>query len=108
MNILTHILLLLFTCGIWQYVWIVKVMGFTNKYGTEEYRNPVTKLLLCMFVPFYYIYWTYKTAKEIDNASHRKHIYTNLATICTVLSIFIGIVPPILLQDAINNHELSE
>ena len=102
-DLLTHILLLLFTFGIWQYIWIYKTTSYLNKTPNEEHRNPTTKLLLCMFVPFYYIYWTYKSAQRIDSLAISKGQQSDISTLCLILSIFVGIVPPILMQDKINN-----
>ena len=52
-----HIALLLLTGGIWMYIWVYRTTKLLNCVEDEEYRNPTTKLLLCMFVPFYFIYW---------------------------------------------------
>ena len=35
-----------------------------NDLEDEPPRNPVTKLLLCMFIPFYAIYWFYRSAQS--------------------------------------------
>lgn len=102
-SLVAHILLLIFTCGIWMYIWIYRTTKHLNCLPDEEYRNPTTKLLLCMFVPFYSIYWIYKTGQRVDKLSLSKGIPSDLATICLILAIFIGIIPPILLQDKINN-----
>lgn len=101
-----HVILLLVTCGIWQYIWIYKVTKYLNNCPGEEYRDPTTKLLLCMFVPFYYMYWTYKSAQRVDKMSAAKGIPCDIATLCLVLSIFVAIVPPIMIQMKING--LSE
>lgn len=101
-SLVTHILLLLFTCGVWLYIWIYRITGYTNQAKGEEYRNPTTKLLLCMFVPFYSIYWTYKSAIRIDKMSQEKGISSDLATLCLILAIFVPIIPPILMQDKVN------
>ena len=98
-----HILLLLLTCGIWQLVWIYKMSDFTNVVTDEEQWNPAVKLLLCIFLPFYFIYWTYKAAQRIDKIAASCGMMSDLATICLILSIFIPIVPPILMQDKVNN-----
>ncbi len=102
-DLLTHILLLLFTFGIWQYIWIYKTTSYLNNTPNEEHRHPTTKLLLCMFVPFYYIYWTYKSAQRIDKLAISKGQQSDISTLCLILSIFISIVPPIIMQDKINN-----
>ena len=102
-DLLVHILLLLFTFGIWQYVWIYKTTAYLNITPNEEKRNPTTKLLLCMFVPFYYIYWIYKSAQRIDKLAISKGQQSDISTLCLILSILVGIVPPIIMQDKINN-----
>lgn len=96
-----HILLLLFTFGIWQSIRIYRTTKYTN-IKSEEYRNPTTKLLLCMFVPFYMIFRIYKTAQRIDRMSAAKGIACDSATVCPVPAIFVPIVPPILMQDKLN------
>lgn len=98
-----HVLLLLFTFGIWYYIWIYRMTGYTNAAENEEYRNPTKKLLLCLFVPFYIIYWTYKTAQRVDKMAAAKGISSDMATLCLILAIFVPIIPPILLQDKMNN-----
>lgn len=97
-----HICLLLFTFGIWQFIWIYKSTKFTNAVRDEEYRNPTTKLLLCLFIPFYTIYWIYKTAKRVDKIARKRNVPSDIGTLCLVLAIFIPIVPPILIQSKIN------
>ena len=103
-----HICLLLFTFGIWQMIWIHKTTKITNASKRGEYRNPTTKLLLCLFVPFYMIYWTYITAQRIDEIAKDNDVQSDIGTICLVLAIFVGIVPPILMQDKINKISSGE
>ena len=97
-----HVCLLLFTFGIWLLIWIYKVTKFSNFVTDEPASNPVTKLLLCLFVPFYQIYWTYKTATRIDKIAKAQGKLSDLATVCLILAIFVPIIPPILMQDKIN------
>ena len=97
-----HICLLIFTFGIWQMIWIYKQTKFTNIASGEEERNPATKLLLYLFIPFYSIYWTYKTAQRIDSIGRERGVHSDLGTVCLILAIFVPIVPPILMQDKVN------
>ena len=97
-----HICLMFFTFGIWYMIWICRATRFTNAAKGENERNPITKLLLCLFVPFYMIYWTYKTALRIDKIAKARGISSDLGAICLVLAIFVSFVPPILMQDKIN------
>ena len=39
-----HVLLLLFTFGIWYYIWIYRMTGYTNAAENEEYRDPTKKI----------------------------------------------------------------
>lgn len=97
-----HVLLLLLTCGIWLYVWIYRTTGYLNRLEDEEPQNPTTKLLLCMFVPFYFIYWMYKNAQRLDKLAAQNGVASDLTTLCLILAIFVPIIPPILMQDKIN------
>ena len=102
-GLVKHILLLLFTFGIWYLIWIYRTTDNLNCLSDEPPRNPATKLLLCMFVPFYSIYWVYKSAQRIDRLSAMAGRPSDSATLCLILAIVIGIVPPILMQDKINS-----
>ena len=102
-GLVKHILLLLFTFGIWYLIWIYRTTDNLNCLDDEPPRNPATKLLLCMFVPFYSIYWVYKSAQRIDRLSAMAGQSSDSATLYLILAILIGIVPPILMQDKINS-----
>lgn len=101
-GLLKHILLLLFTFGIWQCLWIYRTTRFTNRLENEPEMSPGVQLLLYLFVPFYSYYWTYKCAKRIDGVSRANGLGSDLAVLCLILAIFIGILPPILMQEQIN------
>lgn len=102
-DLVKHILLLLFTFGIWHYIWVYRMTRYTNAVEDEEPRNPTNKLLLCLFVPFYLIYWTYKTAQRVDKMAAAAGISSDLSTLCLILEIFLPIIPPILLQEKMNS-----
>ena len=101
-SLVSHVLLLLLTFGIWQLIWIYRTTRYLNCLPDEEYRNPATKLLLCMFVPFYSTYWVYKSAQRIDKLAAAADVVSDLAVVCLILEIFVPLVPPILMQDKIN------
>ena len=101
-SLVAHVLLLLFTCGIWHIIWIYRTTRYLNCVPGEEYRNPGTKLLLCMLVPFYSIYWVYKTAQRIDKLAATVDVVSDLTVVCLILEIFVPLIPPILMQDKIN------
>ena len=102
-SLVTHGLLLIFTLGIWEFIWIYRTTQFLNCVQDEPPRNPTTKLLLCIFVPFYSIYWVYKHAKYIDSLAASKGVPSDLATLCLVMMFLVPIVPLVLMQDKINN-----
>lgn len=100
-----HVLLLLFTFGIWLLIWIYRTTAYTSRISAEK-RTLLNQLLLCMFVPFYLIYWSYKTAAELDVYGEEKGFRgEKIATPCLILAIFIFIVTPILIQNRINALE---
>ena len=98
-----HIVLCLFTFGIWALIWTYRTTKFLNQAPGAQQYNPTTKLLLCMFVPFYQIYWFYKHGQRIDAICKDKNLgMGDMATICLLLGIFIPLVAMILMQDRIN------
>lgn len=107
-SLVPHVLLLLFTCGIYYLVWIYRTTDSLNACKNEEYRTPVNKLLLCMFVPFYSIYWTYKSAHRIDMLGYEKGIQGETATLSLILSLFVPILPPILMQSKLNSVIMAD
>lgn len=107
-SLVPHVLLLLFTCGIYYLVWIYRTTDSLNACKNEEYRTPINKLLLCMFVPFYSIYWTYKSAHRIDMLGYEKGIQGDTATLSLILSLFVPILPPILMQSKLNSVIMAD
>ncbi len=97
-----HVLLLIFGAAFWPYIWNYRVTRTSNNVPGEEDRNPVTKLLLCLFVPFYNIYWVYKSAKRIDKKAAYVGVSSNLSIVCLILAIFIPVVAYIIMQAKIN------
>ena len=103
-----HILLYLFTCGIWALIWIYRTTKYLNKAPNSENYNPTNKLLLCIFVPFYQIYWFYKHGQRIDSILQSKNNNSNMATVCLILALFIPLVAVIIMQDKINQLCIQE
>lgn len=97
-----HVALLLLTFGVWYLIWIYRMTGYLNRVEDEQPRNPTNQLLLCIFVPFYTVYWVYQSAQRIDKLAAAKGIASDLSMLCLILAIFVGVVPPILMQDKIN------
>jgi len=102
-SMVTHVILILFAGWIWLYIWIYKMTAYTNRAKVFEDRNPTNKLLLCMFVPFYFCYWTYHTSLRIDYLGRQVGIGGDSSTVSTVLSFFVPIAAPIIQQNKVNN-----
>ena len=101
-DMLKHILLLIFTFGVWYCIWIYRTTGFLNGTRDSSDRNPTNQLLLCIFVPFYLIYWVYQSAKRTDTQAHDRGIPCDLGLLCLVMAFFVPLLPPILMQDKFN------
>lgn len=101
-SMVKHVLLLVFTFGIYYFIWIYRTTGYLNQAADEPPRKQTSELLLCMFIPFYTIFWVYKSAQQLDRLAASKGISSDITTICLILAIFVGIVPPIIMQDKIN------
>ena len=103
-----QVLLMMVTFGIWYLIWIYRMTRYLNRVSGMERRTPVNQLLLCMFVPFYMIYWIYKSSQLIDKLGAKTGVRSNLAAPCLILSLVAGIVPHILMQGKINEIIVKE
>lgn len=97
-----QIFLQVVTLGLWEFVWIYKTTDVLGLINEEDDRDPVFQLLLCALVPFYHVYWTYKTARMIDKQLAKKSIDSELSVVCTVFALGVRIVSPILIQERLN------
>lgn len=104
MSLVAHILLLVFTFGVWGYMWIFKTTRRLNDRGINGEQSPVAQLLLCMFVPFYIIFWVNRTAHRIDTLGREKNSgFFSIGMLCLFLSIFTSfIAPAIIMQIKMN------
>lgn len=66
-NLVLHFFLVIVTCGIWNYVGIFKITRYLSSLNKDYYRDPITKLLLVMFIPFYSYYYYYKSGVIVDS-----------------------------------------
>ena len=106
LSIVKLVVLGIVTFGIYIYIWIYRTNEFISK------RTPLAlqsgsgvQVVLCLFVPFYVLYWLYKQCKAIDDFKARAtgRGGDDLSIICLILSIFgFGIVAYALMQDQIN------
>ena len=100
-GLVKHILLLLFTFGIWSYIWVYRTTEFLNRTDREQQSGGM-QVLLCILVPFYTVYWYYKNAQRIDRFAAANGVYSNLETPCLVCSLLLGGAAAVLMQEKIN------
>lgn len=105
-DMLIHVLLLIFTFGIYQMYWFYKTTQYLNTVDQHhKTQNPLAQLLLCMFVPFYQVYWVYSNAKRVDYVAKCRGIESDITLISFALAFFVVIGSSILMQDMINQIE---
>ena len=105
-GIVKHILLTLFTFGIYDCIWVYRTTENLNFGGINAIQSGAKKLLLCIFVPFYRLYWFYAQAKRLENLMKDKDIHiSDFAVVTLVLAIFVPIVAAsAFLQAKINEY----
>ncbi len=87
-----HILLSLFTFGIYNCIWTYKTTEILSC-GKNEIQSGAKKLLLCLLVPFYRIYWYYAQSKRLENLMKEKDgNASEFAIVTLILAIFVPIV----------------
>lgn len=102
-NLVKMFLLGFVTLGIYWLYWVYKVTELSNKVTTLPERSPVGQMLLCLFVPFYEIYWYYQTSKRVDvmMASVGRPVDSGVLSILLVF--FAGFpIAALVMQDKIN------
>lgn len=85
-----------------MFAWIYATTSALNAFRDEPDRSSLTQLLLCLFVPFYLIYWTYSSAQRIDRINNERNVTDNFSTVALILSIFVPFIAIIAMQDKIN------
>ncbi len=106
-SIVSHVLLLVFTFGVWYYIWIYRTTKYLNNLESEAKHNPTNKLLLCMFIPLYSVYWVYKSALRTDKLAAENGLESNITMPCLFTAAVVPILAPIIMQDKINEIALT-
>lgn len=102
-DLVEHTLLCIFTFGIWTAIWIYRTTKLLNRAKHCEQYDPVKKLLLCIFVPFYQIYWLYKHGQKLDDISREKNLNSSdITTLCLIFGILFNVAACILIQYRMN------
>lgn len=104
-----HVLLSLFTFGIYNCIWTYKTTENLNCDG-NQIQSGAKKLLLCIFVPFYRLYWYYNQSKRLENLMRAKDMHTSdFAIVTLILAIFVPIVAAsVFLQLKLNEYAQND
>lgn len=102
LNMSLHIMLLLVVPVFYKMCRRFRTTSVINKISNEPKRNAFLQTLLCYIVPFYSFYWTYTTARRSDVVAVSKGLLSNTSTLCLILHLFIPVLPPMIIQDKIN------
>jgi len=104
-NTMLHIILFLFTFGIYLFIWVFRTTQFCNRAPDKE-QNPVIVLIFYLFVPLYWIYWFYKQGQRLDAIAVKElGDYNRSATKYLIIALIIPIVSTALMQERINKIE---
>lgn len=68
-SIVTSVLLLVVTCGIYSLVWIYRLSNDVSKINGEEEDGGKVLLLGLVTCGIYYIYWAYKMGENVQSFS---------------------------------------
>ena len=101
-SIAKHIFFSIITFGIWQLIWIFNVTKNLCNVPSAEKRKPWAALLLCIFLPFYLVYWLYKTAEAVEAYGNENGKQFKIGTRCLVLAFFCPLFSTVIIQDKIN------
>lgn len=105
-NIVVFVLLIFVTFGIyWIYQWY-RMTKITNEDEKMVRRGPGAQCALCIFIPFYHLYWSYQTGKRIENLLMSKtEKQESIAVPALLFAIFgLGFVGVALMQNGINKY----
>ena len=88
-SLIIHIVLLVFLGKIWMWPWVYQTAyNLKTIKPNDYYRRPGGQLLMYMFIPFYFMYWFYKSGKILSNYASRNGVRIEIAGLCCVLSLF--------------------
>ncbi|MEE1278776.1 MAG: DUF4234 domain-containing protein [Acutalibacteraceae bacterium] len=90
------------TFGIYQFVWIYKMTNALNLVDDKEQRNPTNKLLLCLFIPMYTIWWFYKSISAVKKLEDAAGIKSDVGVLCPVFALLCPLIATVMLQDSLN------
>ena len=102
-NIGKHIFFTFITFGVWQCIWIYNVTKNLNKVESVDRRRSSLELFLCLVLPFYYVYWLYKSAAYVEAYGQQRGKYIKINVLCLALSFVCPLISTVIIQDKINS-----
>ena len=93
--------LTLITLGIWMLVWIYRTTAALAPWEDRHPRKPWLEVVCCLLLPFYVVYWLYRSAQLAALAADGEED-RHFATLCLVLAALLTPVAMLLVQDKLN------
>ena len=93
--------LTLITLGIWMLVWIYRTTAALAPWEDRHPRKPWLEVVCCLLLPFYVVYWLYRSAQLAALAADGQED-RHFSTLCLVLAALLTPVAMLLVQDKLN------
>lgn len=89
------------TLGIWMFVWIWRTTAALAPYEERHPRKPWLETLCCLLLPFYAVWWVYRSAQLAALAADGEED-RHFTTLCLALAALLPPVAILLVQDKLN------
>lgn len=97
-----HCGMLLLLWGVWLPIWIYFSTKALNSKPCKQ-DKPVKQLLLCLFVPYYWIYWFYRQGARVDQLPTAKK-QGKTSVLCLILAFLVPVAAGYIMQKRINER----
>lgn len=105
MSITTHILLSLFTGGIWAIIWTYRTTKFINEISNDGIEYSPSNAVLLHAIPFYSLYWTYTHTRRLENELIKYgEEKGNMGALSVIIRFIDGIAGIVYMQYKINEY----
>lgn len=102
-DIVKFIILYIVTFGIYGFYRIMRITEYLNLSPEGKKYSPGGQTALCMFLPYYSLYWIYKHSEKLEVLSREKGIeYRDFPLVFLILAVIAFPVALVVLQDRIN------
>lgn len=100
----SHILLCIFTMGIWNVIWTYRTTKAINKISNDGKTYDPIAVLLLHFIPFYSLYWTYTQTRRLENELKHGEEKGNMGALSVIIRIIDGFAGTVYMQYKINEY----